>query len=268
MSAPLHNEDPTESSPAIRDFERPGDGPFVYRRADRAARNRPWLRRMRRARRAVLFPLVRYLGSWLFRAYACTWRIQLAGTTPDRVHAFRDQGCLGIFWHGRALVTLRAFRKVPADVLVSPSGDGQLVMELMQGLGYGVIEGSRSRGGSRAVREMLRSMHAGRTIAITPDGPRGPLHSITEGVAFLARETGFPIVPIGVAVRGALHANSWDNFVIPRPFAKIQAWVGDEIRVPLGTDDAGLRAFTLAARDALIACETRAAAELGVGTDW
>ena len=115
---------------------------------------------------------------------------------------------------------------------------------------------------------MLKSLRAGRTIAITPDGPRGPLHSLTEGVAFLARETGYPVVPIGIAVRRGWYANSWDNCVIPRPFARIQAWIGDEVRVPKETDEDGLRAATLEIREALLASERRAAQELGVEVDW
>lgn len=258
-------EDPAA---AIREFERAPKPGFVYARADREARNRPWLRRMRRARRAVLFPVVRYLGSALFRAYGSTWRILVDGVTPDRAEVFRREGCLGVFWHGRSLAVLRALRAYPADVLVSPSGDGQLVMELIGGLGHGVIEGSRSRGGSRAIREMLASLRSGRTIAITPDGPRGPLHSITEGVAFLARETGFPVVPIGIAVDRGWYASSWDHFVVPRPFARIQAWIGAPLQVQAGADEDALRARTLEIREALLDAERQAARALGVEVDW
>ena len=76
------------------------------------------------------------------------------------------------------------------------------------------------------------------------------------------------MVPIGLAVDRGWYANSWDHFVLPRPFARVACWVGPLIQVPADADEDQLRAHTLEIREAMLEAERRAAQELGVEVDW
>lgn len=241
---------------------------FVYKRADRSKRNSPWRRTVRRFRRWVLMPVVRFVGTTLLKVYSRLWRVAVISDDPAEVERFKKEGCLGVAWHGRALAALPVFRDVDASVLVSQSGDGQMIGYLLQGFGFGVIPGSRSRGGAKAMRQMIATLKEGQTIVITPDGPRGPFHSITQGVAFLAQKTGYPVVPVGLACSRAWHSSSWDNFTIPKPFARVVAFVGAPISVGKDVASADLEEYTERIRASLIDAEKRAAAHLGQEPDW
>jgi hypothetical protein len=157
---------------------------------------------------------------------------------------------------------------VKASVLVSQSGDGQMIGYLLEGFGFGIIPGSRSKGGAKAMRRMIATLKEGHTIVITPDGPRGPFHSITQGVAFLAQKTGYPVVPVGFACTRAWHSSSWDNFTVPQPLSRVVAFVGGGLSVPPDVDAHGLEAYTERIRESLLEAELRAAAHIGREPDW
>ena len=65
------------------------------------------------------------------------------------------------------------------------------------------------------------------TIAITPDGPRGPVRKYQAGALVAAQRTGVPIVPYALHVDRAWRLKGWDRFTIPKPFARIQLVFGD-----------------------------------------
>ena len=68
---------------------------------------------------------------------------------------------------------------------------------------------------------MLSVLDAGAVVIITPDGPRGPRHSVKPGITWLARTTGYPIVPVGFACARAWRAKSWDRFTVPLPWSRV-----------------------------------------------
>ncbi|HJU75821.1 MAG TPA: DUF374 domain-containing protein, partial [Gemmatimonadaceae bacterium] len=90
------------------------------------------------------------------------------------------------------------------------------------------IRGSTSRGGAKALVEIARTLGRGIEVAITPDGPRGPVHTIAPGVVYAARRANVPVIPIGVRASNAWRLNTWDRFMIPKPFARITIEYGDE----------------------------------------
>lgn len=173
-----------------------------------------------------------------------------------------------MLWHGRMAFAAAALAGTKATVLVSASGDGSLAETLLQGLGYGTLRGSTTRGGARAIREMRQLLSAGTAVAITPDGPRGPRHHVNKGAAFLGRATGRPILPIGFGVSRAIRLSSWDRFTIPLPFTPVAVAFGEPIEVPRDVDEAALEAFTARIQSDLIAAETAAFSLLGKEVDW
>lgn len=149
------------------------------------------------------------------------------------------------FWHNRILGIAAAFLSgYPADrkgvvVLTSPSRDGEILAGIMGGLGMGAVRGSSSRRGARALRELIDVIKAGRDVAVTPDGPRGPRYSLGPGVVLLAQATRAPIVPVSASFSRAKRMKTWDGFIIPLPFSKISVTVSEPVHVPPGLNEAG-----------------------------
>ena len=237
--------------------------------ADRAkaGRDRTGLRNFRRVRRAIGELGMRTLLPLLVRALCATWRLREIDAA-NREACTDDRGALMTLWHGRMLAALPSARDRGHQVLVSPSRDGDLIARLLRSYGYGVIRGSSSRGGARAMREMSTQLTRGKSVVITPDGPRGPRHNMNIGPACLARETGLPVLCLGVAADRAWRLKSWDRFTIPKPFARVAIAYGAPIKVDADASDRRLEEITEQIRGTLLAQEERAFADLGVEMDF
>lgn len=133
------------------------------------------------------------------------------------------------FWHSRLLVTSFIFRKTGKTAVVSSSKDGRIAADVAMKWGHEIIYGSSSRGGLAALRQCVKVLRKGGSIAITPDGPRGPKEVVKPGVAQIAIMSGAPVVPISVEADRAWHLKSWDRFMIPAPFAKLTITLGEPI---------------------------------------
>ncbi|MCB9877512.1 MAG: lysophospholipid acyltransferase family protein [Planctomycetes bacterium] len=230
----------------------------AQRAAEREAqgRNTTMLVRFRRIRRRLGALLLETLAPWLVRALAATWRVERIDLGGQR--CFDGDGpWIVLMWHGRMLpaMPLRPHRARRIGVLVSPSDDGGLAMRALRHFGYVVVRGSLSRRGARALREMHELLAGGGKLVVTPDGPRGPRHSCNVGPAWLARETGAPLLLLGLAADRVWRLKSWDAFVIPKPFARVAAVYSGPIEVPADADDATLERLSAEAREALLAAE-------------
>jgi lysophospholipid acyltransferase (LPLAT)-like uncharacterized protein len=138
------------------------------------------------------------------------------------------------FLHGDMLIPAYLFRRVPAAIMISQHGDGELIAQVEQRLGRHVpVRGSTTRGGARAFLEIVQQQ-GDIAWAITPDGPRGPRGRVHDGVVLLASESGRAIQPAGFAASRAWRTRSWDRFVIPRPFARIAGYIAEPLAVPAG----------------------------------
>lgn len=240
-------------------------------------------RRYRIARRTVGGWVLGALGPCSLRGLAHTWHLEQLGQPPapaaqgpiqggptrgGPIRGGRDQGALICLWHGRMACGLVPFGERGWSVLVSPSDDGELSRRLLERNGYHVIRGSASRGGARALREMLARLGGGARVVLTPDGPRGPRHHVNPGVAWMARQTGLSVHALGVACDRAWRLGSWDRFTIPRPRARVVFAWADPICVAADCPDEGLAAATDALREALLGAERAAFEHLGVEPDW
>jgi len=201
------------------------------------------------------------LGPSLVGALARSWRAEVLH--PERLEeAARSRGHMMALWHGRMLAGMPLHRDRDYAVLVSPSDDGSLVARMLERYGYRVVRGSSSRSGARALRELLSVLRRGGTVVITPDGPRGPEHSMNAGLAWMARETGLPILPCGFACDRAWSLSSWDSFTVPKMGARVVVAYGEPQRVSAELDDGDLAGPTEAIRASLLAAEAEACAWL------
>jgi lysophospholipid acyltransferase (LPLAT)-like uncharacterized protein len=180
-----------------------------------------------------------------------------------------DRPWLVAMWHGGmlALMPLRHHRHRRIGVLVSPSDDGSLALQALARFGYRVVRGSLSRGGAEALRTMQHWLQEGGQLVLTPDGPRGPRCTMNSGVAWLARSSGAPILPVSITVDRAWRLRSWDRFLIPKPFARVIVDYLEPVPVPATSADEALEPIGGAVRHALLQQHRTAAAELGVPAD-
>jgi hypothetical protein len=144
-------------------------------------------------------------------------------------------------WHGRLWLLAARLRDRRAAILVSLSEDGELIARVTGRLGYRPVRGSTSRRGREALVALEAELRGGRSVALTPDGPRGPRHTAQVGAVVLAARTGKPILPVAAAARRAWEFPSWDAFQVPCPGTRGVIVFGEPILVPPGGDAEGWR---------------------------
>lgn len=220
------------------------------------------------ARRQLGLWTVELLGPLALRSLARSWETVLLGVEQLEDAEGDGQGHFMSMWHGRMLLGIPHHGPRGWHVLVSQSGDGDVSNTLLKAFGFGVVRGSSSRGGVRALREMMAVLGPGRAVVLTPDGPRGPRHSMNPGVAWLARATGCPVVPMGYACDRGWRANSWDAFTIPKFRAKVVIAYAEPVRVARDADQEQMNAATQTIRERMFAAERAAFASLGMEPDW
>jgi len=154
----------------------------------------------------------------------------------DKLEA-TEKGYLYAFWHGRQAFLVYLHRGDHLYTMISRSRDGEIITRVCQSFRLGAVRGSSSRGGREAFLEMKHLLDIGNRVAFTPDGPRGPLREVQQGVLVLAQMTGRPIVPVAYgAKRRWLFKGSWDEYVVPKPFNRIAMVYGEPLHVSPGDD--------------------------------
>ncbi len=143
------------------------------------------------------------------------------------------------FYHELMLFPAYYWARPEMQILISDHRDGELITQVVKRLGFGVVRGSTTRGGARALREMTQRADQGH-LCVTPDGPKGPRRHVHQGVPFLGRQTGLPIVGVGLAFKRPWRAKSWDKFAVPRPFSTAAAVALEPMSVPPDADRATL----------------------------
>jgi lysophospholipid acyltransferase (LPLAT)-like uncharacterized protein len=143
-----------------------------------------------------------------------------------------------LLWHEVLLPLLWHHRRQDIAIVVSENRDGQYLADFALALGYRAVRGSSSRGAARALLGAVRELRAGRSVAFTPDGPRGPRRELKPGVVAAAQRGGGTIVPIHARTDRAWRLDSWDRFLIPKPGARVTVIYGRPFEVAPG--DGGL----------------------------
>jgi len=202
---------------------------------------------------AAAYPFVAALGRTL------TWQVEGEARYAEVVRA--GQQPIMAFWHGRIFGGLHYFRDRGIVVITSQNFDGEWIARLLTRFGFGTARGSTSRGAARALVQLRRDLAAGRPVAFTVDGPRGPARVAQPGAIWLAGATGHPVLPFHIEANRAWEAGSWDRAQIPKPFATMQVVIGDPMFVE-NTAETTVAAKTRELEATLAALETRARAQL------
>jgi lysophospholipid acyltransferase (LPLAT)-like uncharacterized protein len=205
-----------------------------------AARAGEWRRlwRSERLRRLLCWAIHRYI-----RFVFATNRWQVEGAERPRLLRAEGRGFVLAFWHGRLLMIPMAWQRLaPMHMLISAHADGRIIADAVTYFGVQSIAGSTRRGGSAALRAMLRHLQAGDCVGITPDGPRGPAMVASAGILDVARLARVPILPVTYATSRRWLLGSWDRFHLALPFGRGVFLWGEPIELPADLDAAGAEA--------------------------
>lgn len=206
---------------------------------------------MKRIIKKILLKIAPYFAYIVINVLRLTIRFKVLN--PEKISEMHKNGekIIMAFWHSRLLMLPGVYKGDGISILISEHEDGQVIASTVEFLGFTTTRGSTTRGGTRALREMVRTMKSGSDIAITPDGPRGPRFVAKNGAVVLAKMTGAPVCPVTYNVSCRKQFGSWDGFILPHMFTKgVFIW-GDPIYVDRDADRDELEKKRLEVEDEL-----------------
>jgi lysophospholipid acyltransferase (LPLAT)-like uncharacterized protein len=169
-------------------------------------------------------------------------------------------------WHGDELLLVGAYANARMAIMSSRSKDGELMMRVLNRLGYFVSRGSSSRGGAGGLKGLIDVVKKeGYNASLAVDGPRGPLHKVKLGVLKLAQATGRPLIPgASAAKRKFVFRKAWNQCYLPLPFTRCVIVYGTPLTVPEGISEAELESIRQRLESTLLRLKKEADANFGV----
>jgi len=191
--------------------------------------------------RALALILVPFLASLLIRFLYLTNRKKFH--IPDSVG---DEPIIFACWHGELLMLPYLYKqyrkKAHAKVLISDHFDGLLISKTIKYFGLGTIAGSTNRNAARVLIQGIKTIKEGYDIGITPDGPKGPRHTVSDGIIAMSQKTKAKIVLVEIKPTKLWQFNSWDKFSVPKPFGRLDYYASSPIDIT-GMDIEDAREF-------------------------
>lgn len=161
-------------------------------------------------------------------------------------------------WHGWQYGLLGVPCRKDLHLLISPSLDGEIIARVTEKLGFSTVRGSMKRDGTKALREILKTLKSGQSIAYTVDGPKGPVCEVKEGVIKIAQMSGKPIVPLVPSVNLKIQINSWDRYKVPFPFAEVKNFYGEPMYIPRTISETQVEEYRLKLENTLFQLQKEA----------
>ena len=184
---------------------------------------------------------VGFLIYHLVHSYCRTFRLRVENEQDWLDHLQRGGSVLLCAWHQQFFSAIRHFksyRRYRPAIMISQSKDGEIIAAVAERSGWRPVRGSSSKDGPRAMRMVIEGLNASRLAAHIVDGPRGPAGKVKAGVIRIAQATGAVIVPFYTSADHAWYFNSWDRFMLPKPFSKVTLRFGEMIRFEPYDDEA------------------------------
>ncbi len=153
-------------------------------------------------------------------------------TTSKKFHflsSVGDEQHVCVCWHGELFMSPQAYRKIhkkhKASAIISSHFDGSLIARTLKLLGIRSLRGSSSKGAKQVLLQAFKSIKSGEEVLITPDGPRGPRHHMSDGAIGIALKSKLPVFVMNYKADNYWQLKSWDKFVIPKPFTKVDFYL-------------------------------------------
>lgn len=139
------------------------------------------------------------------------------------------------FWHGELLMQPFNYKKLKplgkVSAMISQHKDGEAITRTVEYLGIHSIRGSSSKGAAKVLIGAIKEIKAKNDVAITPDGPRGPRFSVADGIVAISKKTNAKILIFNCKATKYWQFKSWDKFVVPKPFGKLEFFIQEPIDI-------------------------------------
>lgn len=165
----------------------------------------------------------------LIRGLHATWRVTERGRESAEAIVSQSRSVVLVHWHCFILAGFYALPATPKRYLISRHRDGELIATVATRFAIGAVRASTSSGAAAGLRQVARELAGGISIGITPDGPRGPARVAQPGCVAAARLARVPIIPYACAASAAWRTRSWDQLLIPKPFAQVVLQYGEPV---------------------------------------
>lgn len=174
-----------------------------------------------------------FFAYYLIQIYSMTFRLRVKN--EGHWQKLRKQGTpvLLCAWHQQFFPAIRHFKtysKYNPGLMISQSKDGDLISGVAKRTGWHTPRGSSSRGGGEAMDMMITHLKTYRLGAHILDGPTGPIGKVKAGAIKMALEADAVVIPLYTSTEQAWFFNSWDRFMLPKPFSRVCITFGREIR--------------------------------------
>ncbi len=171
---------------------------------------------------------------YFIRVYSMTFRLRVEN--ENRWKDLREQGTTVLLcaWHQQffsAICHFKTYSKFNPGLMISQSKDGDLISGVAHRTGWHTPRGSSSRGGKQAMDAMIDHLKTYGFGAHILDGPQGPMGRVKAGVIKMALEADAVVIPFYTSAENAWFFNSWDRFMLPKPFSRVFLTFGQEIRL-------------------------------------
>jgi lysophospholipid acyltransferase (LPLAT)-like uncharacterized protein len=185
------------------------------------------------SKRLLNLKITTFIGLVAVRIISATYKVKIINPEIERNILKKGQIPIYASWHQRFFpgITLFARRK-PISIMISRSRDGELISRMAHILGWYPVRGSSSKGGSQALRKIKKLVRKGYKVGHIVDGPQGPFGVVKPGLLLIAQATGMPIIPTIASAEKKWVFNSWDRFMIPKPFSRVIIRFCDEVWIP------------------------------------
>ncbi len=166
---------------------------------------------------------INFLLKLFFRTHLSSFRTvdatsSIEETTPSNI------GKIYCTWHENILSVIPNYANRGIYCMVSPSGDGEVLSNILRDQGYNIILGSSGRKGTQALRSAVKLLKSGEDIYITPDGSRGPRRELKNGIAAIAKLSGAKVYVVNYRQASYFRFSSWDRFIMPLAFTKVHRY--------------------------------------------
>jgi len=159
-----------------------------------------------------------------------TLRIKIRnGDTISKMNS-ESKNYVVAFWHGSMGIGWY-LHKSNIAALVSQSKDGDILANILKKWHYHVVRGSSSKGGKEALSTMVELLNRKYSLAITPDGPKGPVGKMKAGAVVAAKKSHTPLFLVGIGIKKKIVMKSWDRFEVPKPFTKVNIVYSEPILI-------------------------------------
>ncbi|RJR41763.1 MAG: DUF374 domain-containing protein [Desulfobacteraceae bacterium] len=218
----------------------------------------------------LLLQIIPPLTAALVKALMLTCRVVDVKGEPAAEEAVARSGGSAVYttWHQRMAYFSRYFRDRRITILISGSRDGEYAARIAARLGFDNVRGSSSRGGTKALREIIRTIKNGGKGGFFADGPQGPPRTAKMGAVLAARDAQVPIIPVAWGAERGWLLDSWDRFIVPKPFSRISVCFAEPIWVPPDAAVSDLETYRLLIETRLNACARWCDTRFGAEKPW